>query len=65
MFGDEAEGGPSSFCQEEGDVTISLSSFTLRQNNTEDGEEEKTCRYEDDGFLRKRFEGRHEVVDAG
>lgn len=65
MFGDEAEGGPSSFCQQEGDVTISLSSFTFRQNKTEGGEEEKTCRYEDDGFLGKRFEGRHEVVDAG
>lgn len=65
MFGDEAEGGPSSFCQGEGDVEVSLSSFTTRQNKTGGGEEERTCRYEDDGFLGKRLEGGHEVVDAG
>ena len=38
---------------------------TKRRNETEGGEEEKTCRYEDDGFLGKRFERGHEVVDAG
>jgi hypothetical protein len=65
MFGDEAEGGPSSFCQEGGDVTINLSIFTSRQNKTKGGEGERTCRYEDDGFLGKRLEGRHEGIDAG
>jgi hypothetical protein len=65
MFGDEAEGGPSSFCREEERCHDQPVEFHLRQNKTEGGEEEKTCRYEDDGFLGKRFEGRHEGIDTG